>query len=955
MRRVVRPLAVFGIASGVSVAAAVQVVVSNPEEQVGDFGASAFFPGYDLAKLELLEPTLYHVEESYVEPARVDWERMFVDGLEAVERRVPVCMFHREPGGEVLTVEIAAFRTVLDVPPIGSRKELQRELRQVAALLAEHLDGRHIPHQDDDIAEPLAEVEYALVNGILGTLDPHSVLLPPPDAHEMDVENQGEFGGLGITIVDRRTDGGMTIESTLPDTPAAQAGLQAEDRIIRIDGESTVNMTLDEAVHRLRGPVGEPVDVDVERPSLVDPLRITVVRQLIGLNRVEGTLLEGGIGHVRIKAFHEHVERDLHDVLAKLHREAAPSGDLRGLVLDLRGNPGGFLNQAVRVSDTFLTDGDIVSTIDGSGRRTELERARRSAEPDYPMVVLLDASSASASEIVAGALRNNDRAVIVGERSFGKGSVQNLHTFYDDSKLKLTISKYLTPGDKSIQAVGIPADIELQPTLVEPGETPEAEPVVRMFHRERVRREGDLDGSLEQVSFRTDRSVYEVRYLSEPGQQRPPRIQDDVQVQMARDVLLSAGTRWRRTDVLESAAGVVRQLSATGIDDIEDAFSALGIDWSDGPPGSRRSLPVEVSVDLGDDDALVAGEEEVVTVEVTNVGVEPLYRVAAVANDHGVLDGAEFFFGRLEPNETRRFERRVQVVEGYASEVAPVTLDLRDSGDDPLGRVSVEVPIEGRELPRFAWRWSVEDVDGDGVATAGDDLRIHLELENIGEGPTSYPTARIRTDYRKELDIVEGTLFPGTPLDPDCEGGECERALAPGEVFEGDFVVTLREPAAGALTVDLELRDEGAYDHASVMRAGFFEYYGYDDHIPLLVGGNVPEGSWRRPPAIEVSRGPAPTTTGRRDAVSGRVTDDESLAHVMVFAGGDKVFFESAGRGQRLQALPFTADIELDAGENIVTVLATDREGYSTTRSVVTWYDDHAVAAANSAHTDGPE
>ena len=938
MRRVVRPLAVFGIASGVSVAAAVQVVVAHPDEGIAEFGASAFFPGYDLARLELLEPTLYHVEESYVEPARVDWEHMFVEGLESVERRVPVCLFHREPGGSVVSVEVGSHRTVLDVPPVGSRKQLQRELRRVAALLAEHLDPAQVPNVADGIVDPLAEIEYAMVNGILQTLDPHSVLLPPPDAHEMDVENQGEFGGLGITIVDRRTEGGMTIESTLPDTPAAQAGLQAEDRIVRIDGESTVNMTLDEAVRRLRGPVGAAVHVDVERSTLVEPLRVTVVRQLIGLNRVEGQLLEGGIGYVTIKAFHEHVERDLHDVLSRLHREAAASGQLRGLVLDLRGNPGGFLNQAVRVSDTFLAEGDIVSTIDGGGRRTELERARRSAEPDYPMAVLLDASSASASEIVAGALRNNDRAVIVGERSFGKGSVQNLHTFYDDSKLKLTISKYLTPGDKSIQAVGIPADVELLPAVVRAADEAEEEPLVRLFHRERVRREADLDGSLEQVSFRTERPAYQVRYLSEPGQRRTTRPADDAQVQMARDLLLAAGTQWRRTDVLQASGRVVQQLARRGNEEVEAAFASLGLDWTDGAPGSRQVLPVAVDVHLGDDGHLVAGEEAVVTVEVTNTSAEPLYRVAAIARDHGVLDGAEFFFGRLEPGESRRYERRVTIADGYGSEVAPLTLELRDAGEGALGEVRSSLHIEGRELPRFAWSWEVDDADGDGVASAGETLKVHLSLKNVGDGPTSLATARIRTDDRKQLDILEGTLLAGT-----CEGDDCKPVLQAGETFQGTFVVQLREPSAGDVQLDLELREESAFDHATIMRAGFYEYYGQNDQLTVTVGGKLPSAGWRLPPAIEVSRAPGVTYSGRRAALSGMVSDDAGLSHVMVFAGGDKVFFEGGGEVP-LKSVPFTADVDLDEGENVLTVLATDVDGYSTSRSVVTWVDREAVA-----------
>lgn len=950
MRRVIRPLAVFGIASGVSAAAAVQVVVQSPGHGEADYGASAFFPGYDLAKLELLEPTLYHIEESYAEPSRVDWESMFVEGLQAVERRVPTCLFHREPGSSVLSVEVGQHRTVLDVPPIGSRKDLQRELRRVAGLLKQHLPADAVPDPADGIADPMAEVEYAMVNGILHTLDPHSVLLPPPDAHEMDVENQGEFGGLGITIVDRRGDGGMIIESTLPDTPADEAGLQAEDRIVRIDGESTVNMTLDEAVRRLRGPVGAPVTVDVERPSLVEPLKVRVVRQLIGLNRVEGQLLDGGIGYVTIKAFHEHVERDLHDVLARLHREAAASGDLKGLVLDLRGNPGGFLNQAVRVSDTFLTEGDIVSTVDGNGRRTDIERARRTAEPSYPVAVLLDASSASASEIVAGALRNNDRAIIVGERSFGKGSVQNLHTFYDDSKLKLTISKYLTPGERSIQAVGIPADIALHPAVVEAAVEEGDEPTVRLFHRERVRREADLDGSLEQVSFRTERPAYEVRYLSSPEQRRSPRPADDVQVQMARDVLLAAGGQWRRTDVLQAAGRVVQQLGRRGNTAVEQAFEGLGLDWANGAPAPRDgALPVDVAVHLGDDGVLPVGEPTTVAVEVTNTGTTPLYRVAAVARDHGVLDGAEFFFGRIEPGETRRWERTVEVAEGYGSERAPLTLEIRDAGEGALGSVDSEIVVEGRELPAFAWRWSVTDEDGDGVARPGDTLSIALHLENTGKGPTRVATARIRTADRKQLDIVEGTVRAGLPVD-GCEGDGCDLVLAPGEAFDGTFTVKLREGASGPLTVDLELREESAFDHASIMRSGFFEYYGQEDHVVLDVGKPLPTAGWRRPPTITVSRAPGLQHTTRHASLSGVVTDDKALDHVMIFAAGDKVFFEGGRAEAPLASVPFTADLTLEEGENVLTVLATDDEGYSTTRSVVTWVDTHAMArAAGSA------
>ncbi len=945
MHRVIRPLAVFGIASGVSVAAAVQIAVSP--ENPADFGASAFFPGYDLGKLEILEPTLYHVEESYVEPARVDWEEMYVAGLQAVERRVPVTMFRREPGGDVLTVDIGDFSTAYDVPPVGSRKALQREMRTVARLLQEHLQDGDIGDVPDGIEDPFAEIEYAMVNGMLGTLDPHSLLLPPPDAKEMEVENQGEFGGLGITIVDRR-NGGLTIEATMPDTPAQRAGLQAEDRIVRVEGESTVNMTLDEAVSLLRGPVGSPVQVSVDRPSLPEPIEITVTRQLIGLNRVEGELLDGSIGYISIKAFHDNVERDLHDILSRLHREASPQGDLKGLVLDLRGNPGGFLNQAVRVSDTFLSEGDIVSTVDGSGRHTELERARRQAEPDYPMVVLVDASSASASEIVAGALLNHDRAVIIGERSFGKGSVQNLHSFYDDSKLKLTISKYLTPGDKSIQAVGIPADVALQPSVVEVGA--DGEPVVRLFHRERVRREVDLDHALGKAATEAvQRPLYAVRYLETPEQRRGVRPAEDVQVQVARDVLLSAGGAWRRTDVLDAAGPALRERHRRGEAEVVAAMETLGIDWSDGPPAVRgAALPASLLLDPGEGGVLLAGQTQTVVLSVTNTGDAPLHQVAAIAEDHGVLDGAEFFFGRVEPGETLSFEHDVTLPDGYATERAPVTFELRDSGEGAFGHVDAEVAVQGHELPRFAWRWSVDDASGDGIVQAGEELTIRLELENEGQGAALGASARIRTRQRKIAEIIEGTLVPGTPVDgcdPE-EAVDCETPFAPGDTFEGSFTVKLKEDWAGVIELDLELREEAAYDHASIMRAGFFEFYGQDDHIRLIVGGPVPEAGWRHTPKISISRAPEVRTTDARVVLSGVVEDEEGLDHVMVYAGDDKVFFEGSGRHTGIRSLPFTADVELASGENVITVLATNAEGFSSTRSVVAWRDATELAQA---------
>lgn len=1008
MLRVVRPLAVFSIASAVSAAAALQMVVGvgGAHGADGKRGGVEFGYEHELARLRLLEKTLYHIEESYVEPQRIDWENMYVEALEAVERKVPATMFSREPGGSIVSVEIGDFRTVLEVDPIQDRRELARELREVASLLQQQLERDDIP-TDEPSVDPYASVEYAMINGLLSTLDPHSVLLPPPDASQMDVENQGEFGGLGIVIVER--DNRLTIEYPLPRTPAMEAGLQSDDRIVRIDGESTINMSLDEAVRLLRGPIGKPVDLQIERAGAPDVLTFRIERQRIKVNEVRGELLEGDVGYVRIESFHQQVEADLLDQLARLHRQTV-SGELRGLILDLRGNPGGYLTQAVRVADAFLDEGTIVSTVDGRGQRRDEEIARKrgnESEPLYPIAVLVDASSASASEIVAGALRNNERAVIIGERTFGKGSVQNLHTLVDDSKLKITISKYLTPGDHSIQSIGIPADIELRPAIVTPGSGDPSvrdlplEPVVQLFHRERVRREADLDKHLDQAPLlHTERPAYEVPYLRAWDQRRSRRslenVGDDAEVQFARNVLLAARS-WRRAEILAGVGPVVQRARARNEAAIQRAFGQLGLDWSSGPawprdqvaqsaPSTRedgaaaayRGFPVELRLDLGEDDVIVAGETEVIGLEVTNTSDQTLYQVAVVARDNEIIEGREFYFGKLDPGETGRWEHTVTLTDGFPSERSPVTLQVRDAGEGPLLEHEVRLPVAGRPLPRFEWSWTLHEVGGDqnGMAEVGERLDIELTVRNVGNGPSSSAFARIKNRSGRSLDILRGNLAPGiwtdgegvpcTPEEPGVafgvvygdpdhtrvqEGQEpvwpdgCEPVLAPGAEWTGRFAVDLKEaPPDGQYVVELSLGDVEAFDYATVVRGRFDTFFTQREELTIPVGAPLPAVPTRSPPVVQVTRAPALEVDSGRVTLSGLVEDDRGIAHVMVFAGDDKVFYQGGGPGSPVRSVPFTADVQLQRGSNTITVLATDVDGFTHSRSVVTWYGDPELA-----------
>src|SRR5918995_5066564 len=296
------------------------------------------------------------------------------------------------------------------------------------------------------------------INGMLSSLDPHSAYLTPDLYKELQMDTQGRFGGLGIEITIK--GGILTVVSPIEDTPAAKAGVKPGDQIFKIEDEFTKDMTLVDAVKKMRGPKGTKITISVRREGVAELINFTLVRDTIRVQSVRSRNLEEGYGYVRLAQFQERSDRDLQRSLEKL---AAEKGGLKGLVLDLRNNPGGLLTQAVRVADLFLDSGMIVYT-EG---RIESQRQKFFAQKDgswldFPVVVLVNGGSASASEIVAGALQDHRRAIVLGIKTFGKGSVQTILPLDDSSALRLTTARYFTPKGRSIQASGIVPDIAVE-------------------------------------------------------------------------------------------------------------------------------------------------------------------------------------------------------------------------------------------------------------------------------------------------------------------------------------------------------------------------------------------------------------------------------------------------------------------------------------------------------------
>ena len=373
------------------------------------------------------------------------------------------------------------------------------------------------------------ELIHNAIKGMVGNLDPHSSFMPPEAFDELQDDTKGEFSGIGIVITMK--DSILTVVSPIEGTPAYKAGIQAGDIIIRIDDKSTKDMALWEAVNMMRGPRHKIVLITVIREGEQMPIEYSLKRDMIPMESVRSAMLEPGYGYLRVTNFRMSTLDDIKKHLGKLESE---NNGLKGLVMDLRDNPGGLLDQAVKISDLFLAQGNIVSIKGRQESNTQVFKAYPSDEDrKYPIVVLINGGSASASEILAGALQDHSRALILGTTSFGKGSVQTVRPLKEGFGIKYTIARYYTPNGRSIQAKGIEPDIEVEYEILEKKEK-------KMSVFDRMVREKDLRNSLKPEEIKQSGKTKK-QPKKHPRLLDTDQLQHDAQVKRALDILISYG------------------------------------------------------------------------------------------------------------------------------------------------------------------------------------------------------------------------------------------------------------------------------------------------------------------------------------------------------------------------------------------------------------------------------
>jgi len=800
MNRALRLISSLAVAAALTFAVTFAVVRAQPEPPHGELASGpggatpsvlALASGaraagteeaeYDLSRLPVLSAVINLVDRSYVDPKRIDPKTMVVAALDGVERAVAEVMSEGDAASGRVTLTVGAARREVDITAVRTIFDVRLVLGSVMGFVQKNLSSQ----------KSVREVEYAAVNGMLSTLDPHTVLYDPRGFRDLRTATRGEFGGLGFVISMR--DGNLTVVRVLKNTPAQRSGIKAKDVITRIEDQSTINMDVQDAVDRLRGKPATKVSIVVSRPSWPEPRKLVVTREIINLETVpQAKLLDKGIGYVRVSQFAANTTRDL---TASIQQQRAQAGgSLRGLVLDLRNNPGGLLDQAIQVSDLFLSEGVIVKTVGGDRVETKEAHGDRDDLASLPLVVLVNNSSASASEIVAGALKNNNRALVLGRQTFGKGSVQVLHDFPapgkpgEDLALKLTIAQYLTPGDLSIQEVGITPDV-----LLLPGRA--LKDAVNYFAPPRSLGEVDLDRHLSnptesalplaetarraaERAARTEKAPLELRYLLDekedavakalkadekreaaarahsaadvsPEQQEdeeveanPDEVVEDFQIRFARE-LLARHPYGDRPRLLEAARLLVAERAAEEETRLEQKLGQLGVDWSTGPAAGTPRPILTVSPPPGK--RVSAGETVSWTVTVENRGDGPLRRLRAWSSvpKSPFLDRREFVFGLVKPGEKRSWSVPVKLPRGMDSRHEEVKLHFEDDGGRAPADASVSLDLTETGKPQFAFSAQVDDDlggNGNGLVERGEEFSLRVEVRNDGAGPSGEKT-----------------------------------------------------------------------------------------------------------------------------------------------------------------------------------------------------------------------
>ncbi len=897
-----RKLSYLGLVLAVAVFGLVQAFPGSS----GPNGPNAVQPPGDPLP-RIVHQVFYHVEKKYVEPERASPRGLVEGALRALETQYPEVLVDIDEAKGTARVRVDAEERTFDLAPAVRFSAAADVLNTVLPFVSAHLR----PGVDRQA------LYYVALNGALGVLDPHSNALSPRHFKEFMIGTRGSFGGIGFVFGIR--DGDMTIITPIEGTPADRAGLRSGDKILLIDGEPTINMPVDVAANKMRGEPGTQVVLTVSREQWPEPRAIPFTREIIHVDSVESYVLggpEGPVLYVKVKNF----QRDTTADLGRAVKNAESThGGLKGIVLDLRNNPGGLLEQAIELSDGFLESGVIVSTRGPekeANSRAEAKTGRLITRK--PVVVLVNQGSASASEIVTGALKES-RALVIGQKTFGKGSVQKLYPLTDGGALKLTVAQYLTPGEISIQSIGVQPDISVYPVQTGPDK-------VRMGPPPSHVEEADLENAFREWGNASDLHWAEIPYHEAPKaeeeersfaelnrEEKLARLEEDFLLRLARRVLSrtrSAEVSRARDALMEAATPVLEEVRREEDGKIAAALAGRGVGWEAGDPVPGVELVVEAPAEL----RLEAGAKAEVSLSVRNPGTVAVHRVwGRTESDNPLLKNLDFAFGTLKPGETRTASARISVPRAAFDRWDTVRLVLRQGDGSPGGQGTAEVRTAAGLRPEFAYVYELTDENPtdpsrsrDGILEEGERGFLLLRVHNRGEAHSPALEVNIRGDEKEQLYLETAR--------------HRIEDLGPGKAADAPMAFRLvKADEEGKVSIGVSLSDR---EHGSF----------FSDTLVFETGRPYQARDARKPPVVVFQTAPPLRTEKELVVLDLLVSDDEEVKEFYAYLGDKKIFYERNREGGK--TFPVRMEIPLKEGSNRVVLAARDQKDLQTNQTL---------------------
>ncbi len=871
------------------------------------FHHSAAFSDFTAIDPKLIERTADAVDANYLDIERADPKKMMLRSLSHLQKAVPEIMME-EKGSDAIVLKVGLAQKRFPIKKVVNMRELKSTMNEIAQFLSANYKG--------EISSE--EMESTLINGLLDPLDPHSNFLTKKIYDEFMIGTRGKFGGLGIVITIK--DGQLTVIAPIEDTPAYRAGIRAGDRITQIEDESTINMSLTDAVNKLRGNVGSKVAIVVERDGK-PANKITLTRAIINIDSVKSGLLEKDgkkIGYLGIKSFQSNTVKDVKAALTKMH---ANDAKLDGLILDMRNNPGGLLGAAAEIANMFLKDGVIVSTVGKDGEVLEKEEARSNgSEPDYPIAVLLNEGSASASEIVGGALQARGRAVVMGNYSFGKGSVQTLFETGNGTALKLTIATYKPAGTESIQLEGVVPDIRLIPVVIDKEQ-------INLFPDKFFTEEDFKEhlGNSKSSPEKNREPTYVIRYLkakedekileekSRKEYSKALDLSEDFEATLARDLLAAAG-RPTRTETLESCKNVIDAAAGSEDEKIDAALKALGVNWSKTAAEGKPSIALSKKIFLDDKplESASSGQKIWLRLTATNKGSGSYSRLVGIgqSEDLAFLANKEFPFGQLKPGQSASWKVPIELPENLPSQNLKMELSFEEDNGNSPAKTEVIIPVKAAPAPAFLMEYKIPSSSYGKKFGANVPIPIEVAVKNIGDGETSDEAILTLSGECSDKIFIEKGRVKMNKLPP----GASETSKLKFHMMEG---YPQKECYMNLAVTDIKKR-------AAIAK-----------RVELKASSGItippPETKLAAPKISVIS---APAFSKEKNAeISATISDDNPIKDYFIFVGDKKILYQTNEEG--LKEITFKTSVPLESGNNNIVIGARDDEKLMQTKMIV--------------------